>query len=239
VKVWGNKNLSKAYPENVLIGNKNKTYEEFISKVLNVVEKLIDFEEHTTITEFINQRKIKNPFDKLLNVLELYIRDANITIPRYLSSIRNLCKRGKNNKTKDSRKVLNSSYVLSNKSSLSRTHEKSLEINTTLYNISINTPFRKSHEINQNDMTYRKRLSFIAPNHKIGNPYKSPHVSFQYSALPESPKNMSYSTEEDLFRKSKTYSTIDISGQRSKKMPEPLPKNSYFLSNDENFEIDP
>lgn len=69
-----------------------------------------------------------------------------MTIPRFLASIRSLCSGRRSKKGKEARKGLNSSYVLSNKSSL-RNHEKSLEINNTLYNIAINTPARRSHEI--------------------------------------------------------------------------------------------
>lgn len=69
-----------------------------------------------------------------------------MTIPRFLASIRSLCSGRRPKKGKEIRKGLNSSYVLSNKSSL-RNHEKSLEINNTLYNIAINTPARRSHEI--------------------------------------------------------------------------------------------
>lgn len=42
-----------------------------------------------------------------------------------------------------------------------------------------------------------------------------PKVNFQYRAHPESPKNYSYSTEEDVFRKSKIYSTIDLAQKNS------------------------
>lgn len=43
---------------------------------------------------------------------------------------------------------------------------------------------------------------------------RPPLVSFQYcnkGAVPDSPKNYSYSTEEETFRKSKFYSIVDVS----------------------------
>ena len=102
-----------------------------------------------------------------------------VTIPRYLASIRSLCSGRRPKKGRESRKGLNSSYVLSNKSSLSRNHDKSLEINNTLYNIAINTPARRSHEIQHSELTARKRPSFVAPS-RPGRP----QVHFQYRAQP-------------------------------------------------------
>lgn len=212
VRVWANKNLSKAFPEAAALSCK-RNYEEFIAKLLAIVEKLIDFEGKPTIGEFIARKRVKNALENLLGTLEQYIKEAGVTIPRFLASIRSLCSGSRPRRGKEGRKGLNSSYVLSNKSSLSRTHEKSLEINNTLYSIAINTPARRSHELQPSELSGRKRTSFVAPSSRPSKP----QVSFQYRALPESPKNYSYSSEEDLFRKSKIASTIDLA-QR-----EPLP----------------
>lgn len=73
VRVWANKNLSKAYPEGGSIGRK-KDYEEFISKLLAIVEKLIDFEGRLTVSEFIGRKRVKNALENLLSTLEQYIK---------------------------------------------------------------------------------------------------------------------------------------------------------------------
>lgn len=126
VRVWANKNLSKSYPESLSISSRKKDYEEFISKLLSIVEKLIDFEGKLTITEFISRKRVKNAFENLLTTLEQYIKEVGVTIPRFLASIRSLCSGKRPKKGKETRKGLNSSYVLSNKNSLNRNHEKSL-----------------------------------------------------------------------------------------------------------------
>lgn len=69
VNVWANKNLSKAGPESTTISPNGKTFSEFMSRVLNIIEKLIDFEGKVGISEFIIKKKIKDPFCNLLKTI--------------------------------------------------------------------------------------------------------------------------------------------------------------------------
>lgn len=91
VRVWLNKNLSRHYPESVFIENKLRTYEHFIEAVVTMIERLIDFEGKVTITEYIQKYSISKAYEVILAVLERYARDYQIIVPRYLSSIRNIC----------------------------------------------------------------------------------------------------------------------------------------------------
>lgn len=58
----------------------------------------------------MQRRKLKQPLLNLMGVLELYIKEAGMIIPRYLASIRSLCS---NRKIIKSRGNTNSSYVYS------------------------------------------------------------------------------------------------------------------------------
>lgn len=186
----------------------------------------MDFEGKLTISQFMQRKKLKQPLHNLLNVLELYIKEIGMTIPRYLGSIRNLCSASKKNKRGNS----SSSYILSSHCQSSAFHQKNTPdppIHSPDYHgtlSSFNIPVRRSYELNTNEINPRKRFSFIRPN-SIQRPS---HMSIQHNTTPDSPKNYSYSTEEEVILKSKIYSTIDISEQNSRKKEGMRQASSYL-----------
>jgi hypothetical protein len=146
VRVWANRNLSKSAPEHPDT-HPAQPYSTFFSKLLNIVEKLIDFEGKPSISQFMQRRRLKQPLHNLLGVLELYIKEAGMVIPRYLASIRSLCSGGRKSK---SRVNPNNSYVFSSNYS-NQSHQKKVEESTiqSPNNHSpfstFNTPYRRSH----------------------------------------------------------------------------------------------
>jgi hypothetical protein len=72
----------------------------------------------------MQRRKLKQPLLNLMGVLELYIKEAGMIIPRYLASIRSLCS---NRKISKSRGNANSSYVYSSNCYSNNSQKKNLE----------------------------------------------------------------------------------------------------------------
>lgn len=95
----------------------------------------------------MQRKKLKQPLHNLIGVLELYIKEIGMVIPRYLSSIRNLCSGRKRCKSKGTI----DSYVFSSNCHSTSNHQKNA--NESPYHSnnyhsppsSLNTPFRRSH----------------------------------------------------------------------------------------------
>lgn len=156
-------------------------------------------------------------------------------IPRYLASIRSLCsgtKRGKTQGNSTSSFVFSSNCHSSNSQQKNAEETSSQPINYYSPPSSLHTPFRRSHELHKNDLHPNKRFTFVPSNLRKQSP-----VRIQNKVTPDSPKNFSYSTEEELVLKSRIYSIIDTPEQ-DMRIKEGLRQVSAYLG-DDGGDIDP
>lgn len=157
-------------------------------------------------------------------------------IPRYLASIRSLCSGTKRSKNQGN---ATNSFIFTSNCISSHSHNKNVEETnsqpTNYYSppSSLHTPFRRSHELHTNDLHSSKRFNFVQSNHLK----KHSPVKMQPSITPDSPKNFSYSTEEEVVLKSTIYSIIDAPEQNMKRK-EGLRQVSAYLDA-EGADIDP
>jgi hypothetical protein len=188
VKVWCNRNLSTHHPENIFTDLKSKTFEHFIQQIIAMVEHLIDFEGEQTLSDFIRECRMRNPYDKMTTVLELYARERRVVVPRYLSSLRSICQKNKKKTRKNSENLDVPRYKLQSKNSFNSRSSKRLELQPQVVEFNSSEPLRLQTDRGPSDeLRFRKGGSYADYGRNASFTQRSPPVRFQYQTLPNSP----------------------------------------------------
>ena len=146
-----------------------------------MIERLIDFENKPSITDYLMKLKMDKPFENLSKVLEKYAREHHIVVPRYLSTIRILCQRGGTRNRQMSERV--------EERRRSQRKDSHCQITEPVYNIAVSTPCRRSvgAEYNPSRPNYFRAVPSPTGRSSLFLEHsQSPSVSFHYKQ--DSPK---------------------------------------------------
>ena len=168
----------------------------------------------------------------------MYAKHEEVSVPRYLTTIRMLCQNSSQSRGKVERKGPRKT---------SRKKEHQCRITQTVYNIAVSTPYRHSVQSDTPQTAYNKYFkSGPSPAAKsnlwpISTEYShSPSISFHHQQnRKESPKYLLIPKKENTTNRCQTVSTLSERPHPDTERSNSAPFGQVFLANNDQTEIDP